>query len=175
MRKGIILAIGGLLLLAGCGNQDKGAGIPVGPKWKGEPYRLELDAKAAKPTPAGVNIPPIHFTANPDALVTRVLLVLKVNGSGAAGAAPVDKLLIGNAVDIKGANGSLPGDYLDRARKGLSEYLETNCIKGNVDVSVALARSSLVPTATVAQADDKRLSDWLPIEFVYKNPHSKCK
>jgi hypothetical protein len=40
---------------------------------------------------------------------------------------------------------------------------------------VALARSSLSPQATVAQADDKRLSDWLPLELVYKNPHSKCK
>jgi hypothetical protein len=174
MRKGIILAIGGLLLLAGCGSQDKGAGIPVGPKWKGEPYRLAFDNKAAKPNPTEITIPPINFTANPDALVTRVLLVLKVNASG-ADAAPVEKLLIGNAVDIKGANGTLPADYLDRAKKGLSEYLETNCMKGKVDVSVALARSSLVPTATVAQADDKRLSDWLPIELVYKNPHSKCK
>jgi hypothetical protein len=169
MRKGMILVVGGLLLLAGC-KEDKSAGIPTEPKWKGEPYRIAYDMKAAKPSPAGVNIPPINFTANPDALVTRELLVLRVNASGAT-----DKLLIGNAVDIKGADGTLSGDYLDRARKGLSEYLETNCIKGKVDVSVALARSSLIPTATVAQADDKRLSDWLPIEFVYKNPHSKCK
>ncbi len=59
MRKGIILAIGGLLLLVGCGNQaDKGPGIPVGPKWKGLPYRLAFDTKAGKPNPSGVTIPP---------------------------------------------------------------------------------------------------------------------
>ena len=171
MRKVIILAIGGLLLLAGCGNQgDKGAGIPVGPKWKGTPYRLAFDTQAAKPSPTGINLPPVKFTANPDALVTRALLVLKVDPSGAP-----EQLLIGNAVDIHGADGTLPGDYIDRARKSLSDYLEIHCLKGKVNVSVALARSSLIPTATVAQTDAKRLSDWLPLEFVYKNPHSKCK
>ncbi len=173
MKKAIILAMGGLLLLAGCGSQDKGAGIPVGPKWKGAPYRITFDTKAAKPGPTGINVPPVNFTANPDALVTRAMLVLRVSTSGTP--EPGDQLLIGNAVDIKGANGTLPADYLDRARKGLADYLEMHCIKGKVSVSVALARSSLVPTATVAQADDKRLSDWLPVEMVYKNPHSKCK
>jgi len=171
VRKGMILAVGGLLLLAGCGNQaDKGAGIPVGPKWKGEPYRISFDTKAAKPSPTGISIPPVKFTANPDALVTRALLVLKVEVPGAE-----QHLLIGNAVDIKGADGTLPGDYADRAGKALSEYLDLHCVKGKVDLSVALARSSLSPTATLAQADDKRLSDWLPLELVYKNPHSKCK
>ena len=55
MRKRIILAIGGLLLLAGCGEQgDKGAGIPAQPKWKGLPYRLAFETKAPKPNPAGI-------------------------------------------------------------------------------------------------------------------------
>jgi major membrane immunogen (membrane-anchored lipoprotein) len=174
MRKGMILAVGGLLLLAGCGSQDKGAGIPVGPKWKGEPYRLAFDTKAAKPGPTGINIPPISYTANPDALESRALLVMHMIVTG-AGKDPVDELLIGNAVDIRGENGTIRGDYLDAAKKGLSDYLEAHCLNGKVNLGVALARSSLNPHASVAETDNKRLSDWMPLEFVYKNPHSKCK
>ena len=175
MRKGMILAAAGLLLLlAGCGSQDKGAGIPVGPKWKGEPYRLVFDTKAAKPGPTGIDIPPIGYTANPDALEIRALLVLRVNASG-ADKVPVDELLIGNAVDIRGTDGTIPGDYLDAAKKSLSDYLEAHCLSGKVNLGVALARSSLDPHATVAQTDDKRLSDWMPLDFVYKNPHPKCR
>jgi hypothetical protein len=39
---------------------------------------------------------------------------------------------------------------------------------------VAIARSSLNPQADDAEVDAKRLSDWLPIEVVYKNPHPAC-
>jgi hypothetical protein len=88
---------------------------------------------------------------------------------------PVDELLIGNAVDIHGTDGTLPDDYLAGAKKGLSDYLESHCLNGKVNLRVALARSSLNPHATVAETDNKRLSDWMPLEFVYKNPHSKCK
>jgi hypothetical protein len=78
-------------------------------------------------------------------------------------------------LDIHGPEGTLPDDYMDRARKGLSDYLEAHCMKGNVELNVALARSSLAYQSTMAQADAKRLSDWTPLELVYKNPHSKCK
>ncbi|HUD13935.1 MAG TPA: hypothetical protein VMQ56_09805, partial [Terracidiphilus sp.] len=82
MKKGMILVIGGLLLLAGCGNQgNKGAGIPVGPKWKGAPYRIAFDTKAPKPSPTGMNIPAVKFTANPDDLETRADLVVKFAAS----------------------------------------------------------------------------------------------
>ncbi|MGD0629097.1 MAG: hypothetical protein ABR987_07085 [Terracidiphilus sp.] len=175
MRKGIILVIGGLLLLAGCGNEkDKGAGIPVQPKWKGTPYRIAFDTKAAKPSPTGVQIPAVKFTANPDALETRALLIIRFTASGAADKDPVEHLIIGSAVDIHGEEGTLPEDYMERARKGLSDYLETYCLKGKVNVSVALARSSLNPQADIPQADAKRLSDWLPLEIVYKPHHPKC-
>ncbi|MGO9337485.1 MAG: hypothetical protein ACLPY1_08260 [Terracidiphilus sp.] len=173
MRKGIILAIGALLLLAGCGG-DKGPGIPVGPKWKGAPYRIAFDTKAAKPSPTGVQIPAVKFTANPDALETRALLILKFTVPGAADKYQAEHLMIGNAVDIRGEEGTLPEDYMERARKGLSDYLETYCLHGKVNVSVALARSSLNPQADIPQADAKRLSDWLPLEIVYKNHHAKC-
>ena len=176
MRKGIILAIGGLLLLAGCGNQgDKGAGIPVQPKWKGAPYRLAFETKAGKPNPAGITIPAVKFTANPDALETRALLVMRFAASGAADKEQVKHRMIGAPVDIRGEEGTLPADYMDRASKGLSEYLGAYCIQGKVNLSVALARSSLNPQAGDAEVDAKRLSDWLPIEVVFKNPHSKCK
>lgn len=176
MRKGILLAIGGLLLLAGCSNQaNKGAGIPVEPKWKGLPYKIAFDTKAAKPSPTGIDIPVVKFTANPDALETRALLVLKFSAPEVANQPSTDHLMIGSPVDIHGPEGTLPDDYMERARKGLSDYLETYCLKGKVNLSVALARSSLNPQAGLDQVDPKRLSDWLPLEIVYKPHHSKCK
>lgn len=176
MRKSIILVIGGLLLLAGCGNQgNKGAGTPVEPKWKGAPYRLAFETKPAKPSATGINIPAVNFTANPDALETRAIFVMRFAAAGAADKDPAEHLMIGTAVDIHGDQGTLPEDYMDRARKGLSDYLQQYCLKGKVDLSVALARSSLSPQSGEAQVDAKRLSDWLPLEIVYKNPHPKCK
>ena len=69
MKKGIILAIGGLALLAGCGSQpEKASNIPAKPKWQGPTYHIAFDTKATKPNPAGVTIPPITYTGNPDEL-----------------------------------------------------------------------------------------------------------
>jgi hypothetical protein len=176
VNKGILLAIGGFLLLAGCSNAgNKGAGIPVEPKWKGLPYRIAFDTKPAKPSPTGVDIPPIKFTANPDALETRAVLALKFSALSAPNQEPTEHLLIGTALDISGTEGTIPDDYIELARKGLSNYLETYCLKGKVNVSVALARSSLNPSAELDQVDPKRLSDWLPLEITYKPHHSKCK
>jgi hypothetical protein len=47
-------------------------------------------------------------------------------------------------------------------------------MKGKVKLSVALARSSLSNQARDSEIDAKRLSDWLPIEVVFKNPHPTC-
>jgi hypothetical protein len=175
VRTGIILAVGGLLLLSGCGNAgNAGTGIPVQPKWKGAPYRLAFDTKAAKTGPTGIDLPAIKFTANPDALETRAVLVLRFTASE-ANSDPGEHLIIGTPVDIRGEEGTIPEDYMERARKGLSDYLGQHCLKGKVDVSVALARSSLNPQSGEDQVDGKRLSGWLPLEIVFKNPHSKCK
>jgi hypothetical protein len=175
LRKGIILAISGLALLAGCGNQgDKASQVPLVPKWKGAPYRLAFDTKAAKPNPAGVTIPGIKYTANPDALEKRASLVVQFDVSGATKAGPMMNKMIMFPVDISGAEGALPADYMAAADKDLSRFLGAYCIKGKVKISVALANSSLSSQAGDAEVDAKRLSDWLPIEVVFKNPHPKC-
>jgi hypothetical protein len=77
-------------------------------------------------------------------------------------------------VDIHGAEGTLPASYMDVANKGLTTLVGAYCIKGKVKISVALARSSLTSQAGDAEVDAKRLSDWLPIEVAFKNPHPKC-
>jgi len=34
---------------------------------------------------------------------------------------------------------------------------------------------SFSSTAGDAQIDDKRITDWLPVDLVFKNPHPGCK
>ncbi len=177
MRKGIILAISGLAFLAGCGNQgDKASNIPVTPKWKGAPYRLAFDSKAAKPDAAGVTIPAINYTANPEDLETRASLVVRFDASGASGKKAdqpiMDQIIVG-PFDISGTEGAVPADNMDLANKGLARLLSAYSMKGKVKVNVALARSSLAPQAADSEVESKRLSDWLPIEVAFKNPHPK--
>lgn len=148
MRKGIILAIGALTFLAGCGNQgDKASNIPVTPKWKGPAYHIAFDTPPAKPNPAGITIPGIKYTANPDALETRASLVVRFDTSGASKQGPKMDQMIMAPVDIHGTEGALPADYLDAADKGLSRIIGAYCMKGKIKMSVALARSSLSPQA----------------------------
>ena len=170
----MFLAIG-LVLLVGCGNQgNKSSGVPAESKWKGAPYRLAWDTNTSKPNEAVVALPPVKYTANPDALETRAVLVMRFAGPAAANSDPVTHLMIGLPVDIRGEQGTLPADYLDKASKSLSDYLVAHCIQGNVKISLALARSSVKPVADDAEVDAKRLSDWLPFEIVFKKPHLKC-
>jgi len=171
----MILAIG-LVLLAGCGNQgNKSPGVSAEPKWKGAPYRLTLDTKAITPKQTSVTIPPVNYTANPDELVTRAILVIRFAGPAtAADTDPATHLIVGTPLDIRGDHGTLPGDYLDKASKSLTDYLAARCIQGNVKMSLALARSSVKPQADDAEVNAKRLSDWIPFEAVFKKLHSKC-
>ena len=69
---------------------------------------------------------------------------------------------------------AVAADYMDRANKQLADFLASYCVKGKVKVSVALVRSSINPQADDAEVAAKRLSDWLPVEVVFKNPHPKC-
>lgn len=176
MRKGIILAIAGLGLLAGC-DEGKKASIPVEPKWKGAPYRIEFDKPPATPNPAGVTIPAVKYTANPDALENRGRLVVRFDSSVLmknTDNGPIMNQMVMAPIDIRGAEGALPTDYMDAADKDLSRFLGAYCAKGKVNISVALARSSLTDHPSDAELDAKRLSDWLPLEVVFKNPHPKC-
>ena len=186
MRKAILLAEGpGILLagllgaawfLAGCGPSGNSAsGIPVTPKWKGPAYRLAFDTKAAKPNPAGVTLPVIDFTANPDALERRATLVVRFDSSGVKTSSLVINQVVLAPFDISGAQGALSADTMDIADQGLAHLLTTYCVKGKVNVSVLLARSSLNPNPTDSDIDYGRLSDWLPTEVVFKNPHPGCK
>ncbi|HET6170360.1 MAG TPA: hypothetical protein VFE01_09280 [Terracidiphilus sp.] len=176
MKKSIVLVIGALTFLAGCGPGEK-ANIPATPKWKGAPYRIAFDTKAAKPNPAGVALPAINYTANPEDLETRASLIVRFDASDASGKKKdqplMDQIIVG-PFDISGAEGAVPADNMDLADKGLARLLTAYCMKGKVKVSVALARSSLSPQAADAEVNAKRLSDWLPIEVAFKNPHPKC-
>ena len=178
MSKGIILAIASLVVLAGCDMGDKTATVPVKPKWQGAPYHIAFDTQGIKPNPSGVTIPAIKYMAKPDEAVTRITLVVRFDAAELTNAkkndGPVMNKMIMAPVDIKGTEGSLPADYMDYADKGLAQFLGAYCFKGKIDISVALARSSLTNRAGDAEVENKRLSDWMPTEVVFKNPHPKC-
>ena len=58
--------------------------------------------------------------------------------------------------------------------RGTSESSLFNNIIVAIKVTVVLVRSSITPSADDAEINAKRLSDGLPIELVFKNPHPKC-
>jgi hypothetical protein len=176
VNKGILLAIGSLVLLAGCDVGSKPAAtVPVTPKWKGQPYRIAFDKPNVKPDPAGVTIPAVKFTANPDALERRATLVVRFDNSSAknpSGSPMVNKMIMA-PVDIKGEEGKLSADYMNAADKGLASILGAYHLNGKIKISVALARSSLTNAAGDTEVDQKRLSDWLDGEVTFKSPHPK--
>jgi hypothetical protein len=180
VRNALILAVGGMVILAGCDMGGKSSNIPIEPKWKGPAYRIAFDTKQVKENPTGVTIPDIKYTANPEALETRATLVVRFDTSQFSKAkntdteGPTMNKMIMAPVDIHGAEGALPADYMDLGSKDLSRFLGAYCVKGKISISVALARSSLTSQAGDAEVENKRLSDWLPIDLVYKNPHPKC-
>ena len=158
MRKAIILAIGSIALIAGCGSKpDTTASTLAVPKWKGLPYRISFDSKPYK---TGTSIPIVKYTANPDALETRATLVVQFDTSKDPNSPALSQMIVG-PTDIKGVEGALPADFMSLADKQLEQYLKAYKIKGKIKISVALARSSLNGRAGTAEVDSKRLSDWL--------------
>jgi hypothetical protein len=114
LKIGIILAIAGMAFLTGCGSQgDKASNVPVKPKWQGAPYHIAFDTKAAKPNPAGVTIPAVMYTANPDFVERRATLVVRFDASGATKKGPVANQMVMAPVDVSGTEGALPTDYMD--------------------------------------------------------------
>lgn len=176
MKKWTLFAtVAALVLIAGCQDQtNQASNAPAKPKWQGAPYHIAFGTAPAKPDPSGVTLPGIKFTANPDYVQTRADLVVKVDISGVKKAYPVPDLMIMAPTDISGIDGALSGDYIKVTDKELANMLASDCMKGKVKISVALVRSTLPPGATDEQVDIKRMSDWLPTEIVFKNPHPKC-
>lgn len=176
MRKSIFLAIAGLgwAFLAGCGEMGN---TPLtdsaAAKWK-PPYHLELGTLATKPNPAGVTLPPLSYKADTKEWERRAALVVRFDGSGGKNDQPAKDRVILAAVDIPGTGGNLPSDYLDAADKQLGKVLAERCMKGTVKLNLALVRSSIRPDAEDAEIKAKLLSDWLPAEVAFKNPHPKC-
>ena len=174
MKSGIILAIGGLAFLAGCGDMgDTGSKAPVPAKQKA-PYHIEFATPAAKPNPAGVAIPGINYTAVSKTVEKRAALLVRLDASARTGDQPARNQMIMGPVDIPDPVGSLPASYMDLADKGLLKLLTDGCVKGPVKIKVVLVRSSIKPDAGDGEIDAKRLSDWIPTEVAYKNPHPKC-
>jgi hypothetical protein len=171
VKKGIIFAIGALAFLAGCKNQASTNNTPAQPKWQGAPYHLAFDTAATKPSPSGVTIPTIKYTANPDAVVRRASLVVRFDTAGAKTNGPVMDQMIMAPVDISGAEGALPADYMDAADQGLAHLIGAYGMKGKVKISVLLAQSSISSQASDDEINSKRLSDWLPTELVLKKSH----
>jgi hypothetical protein len=174
VRKSILILSGALLLLAGCNSGNQASTTPATPKWKGQPYRVAFDTKPVKPDPTGITLPGIKFTANPDDLQTRADLVIQVDVSSVKKSGDIPDMMIMAPTDISGAEGALSADYIGETEKQLTPLLAGYCMKGKVKLSVALARSTLNMTSTDDQINAKRLSDWVPIELDFKNPHGKC-
>jgi hypothetical protein len=175
VRNGTFILIAAFAFLTGCGNQsNQTPTVQATPKWQGAPYHIAFGAPPAKPNPAGLTIPPIKYTANPDMLERRADLVIQFDTSGVKRDTPVPDQMIMGAVDISGADGALPDDYVDTATKELAKMLASNCMKGKIKMAVALTKSSIPINATDDQVNAHRLSDWTPIELVFKNPHPKC-
>ena len=179
LRKTIVLVIAGLAFLAGCGPQGNNSGIPVKPRFTGPPYHLAFAAPPAKPSKAGITIPLIKYTADPnappDALAKRAILVVRIDTSGLTTKEQmaVNQIIMG-AVDIPGTDGALPSGYMDATDQSLATLLEEYCAKGKVKIAVALTQSSLSSTAEDSEINDKLLTAWLPIELVFKNPLPHC-
>jgi hypothetical protein len=88
--------------------------------------------------------------------------------------AVMNQMIMG-ATDIPGEEGALPAEYMDAMSKELANYLGAYCLKGKVKIQIAFERSSVNPRPTESELENKRLSDWLPVEIEFKNPHKSPK
>jgi hypothetical protein len=177
VKKGILFAIVGsmgLMFLGGCDNQgNKAVGTAAQPKAPTFPYKLAFDTAAAKPNPSGITIPAVKYTAKPGYVERRASLVVWFDPSGAKKNQTVLNQIILAPFDISGTEGTISADTIKSADEGLASLLGSYGLKGKIKVKVVLVRSSITPTAGDEEIDAKRLSDWLPIELDFKNPHSK--
>lgn len=169
-----MLGIGALALLAGCKSQ-KDYTIHLKPKWQGEPYHIAFDTAPAKTSAAGITLPAVKYTANPDMLEHRAVLLVRFDAPESAKDQTVMNQMVMGPVDINGTEGSLPADYMEAADQGLARLLAANHINGKVKVSVMLARSSMNSQPGEAEIEENRLSDWLSTDLVFKGAHTSRK
>jgi hypothetical protein len=175
LKRGILLlaaglAMGGWALLTGCKSQNQYT-IPVQPTWQGPPYHLAFDTQATKPNPAGFTIPVIKYTANPEYVVNRAALVVRIEPLGAAKNRKMMNQMVMGAFNIHGAQGVLPADYMGAADKALATLLNGYGIKGKIKVSVLLAQSAISNQPGNAEISEMSLSDWLSTDVEFKAPH----
>ena len=174
MRKGLFLAIAGFALLTGCGDMgNPPTNQAAAPKFKA-PYHLALTNEAREPGKTGVTLPAIGYTVATKDWERRAALVIRFDASGATKPQPGGDRLIMQPVDIPGSGANLHSDYMNSADKQLAKMLSDRCMNGTVKINLAIVRSSIRPNAEDAEINSKLLSDWLPAEVVFKNPHPKC-
>lgn len=173
MKKAILLAIGALVFLVGCNNQNSKYTVKLQPKWQGAPYHIAFGTPPAKPNAAGITIPDVKYTANPNMLENRACLVVRFDPpAGVGDGQTVMNQVIMGPVDIKGAAGMLDPDYMGAADQALARLLSVYKIEGKVKVSVLLARP-LLSNAGASQIQENSLSDWLATDLVYKTGRAK--
>jgi hypothetical protein len=176
VRRAIILGIGVIALLAGCKSQkDSAYAIHVKPKWQGEPYHIAFDTAPVKASAAGITLPAVKYTANPDMLENRAVLLVRFDAPEAAKDQTVMNQMVMGPVDIHGTEGVLPADYMDAADQGLARLLSVYHVNGKVKVSVMLARSSINSQPGEDEIQENQLSDWLSTDLVFKSPHGSHK
>jgi hypothetical protein len=173
MKKGIFVWIGGLALLAGCKQDNSAYTIKLKPKWQGAPYHIAFDSAPAKPNAAGITIPDVKYTANPDMLENRACLVVRFEPPAqlASDQTVMNQVIMG-PTDIKGADGALDPDYMSAADQALAQLLDVYKIKGKVKVSVLLARP-LLSSAGESDINQNKLSDWVATDVEYKKGHGR--
>ena len=173
MKKGSVLAsglvIGGLALLVGCKSQNQYT-IPVKPTWQGPPYHLAFDTQGTKPNPSGITIPVIKYTANPQAVVNRATLLVRIEPLGAKKNRKIMNQMVMGAFNIHGTQGTLPTEYMDAADKALASLLEGYGIQGKIKVSVLLAQSSISSQPGDDEISQFKLSDWISTGVEFKRP-----
>lgn len=168
MKKAVVLAMGALVFVAGCKQDNSKYAIHLKPKWQGAPYHIAFDTQAGKPNTAGITIPDVKYVANPDMLENRACLVVRFEPpAGVGGGQTVMNQVIMGPVDIKGAEGMLDPDYMGAADQALAQLLSAYKIKGKVKVSVLLARP-LLSSAGESDIKENSLSDWVATDLDFK-------
>ena len=174
MKKGILIAMASVAFLAGCkSQQDSKYTIKLKQQWQGAPYHISFDAPQAKPNPAGITIPVVKYTANPDMLERRACLVVRFEPSAElTSTQTVMNQVIMGPVDIKGTDGALDPEYMAAADQALARLLDVYKIKGKVKVQVLLARP-LLSSAGESDINQNKLSDWVATDLEYKKGRGK--